>query len=311
MAATVGGHTEDVLCCEALGSELKLLVSGGEVVQLADRHRQTRPGPPPLPAFPPLPTPHPSLPGVQDGLICLTDLTTQQTVGRVQQRWGEAVTALCPSPAESHTLYASAGQSVLALDLRRGLSSAAVAGVVTVNQEEINSLAASAANGGWVAAGDDSGEVAVISLASFDAAAAAAAAGSVGSSGGGGSKGGGAGAGSSGGQPAYKTLRRGHSNICSAVAFRPHRPWELLSGGLDSCLVLWDFSRLRPKHSWNLGREAAGAGGEPQRRPPCRCVADCRRHRRRCCCFCRRVVGDTGRQCGLEATTCGRSYLLL
>jgi hypothetical protein len=25
------------------------------------------------------------------------------------------------------------------------------------------------------------------------------------------------------GRPAYKTLRRGHANICSAVAFRPHR----------------------------------------------------------------------------------------
>jgi hypothetical protein len=59
----------------------------------------------------------------------------------------------------------------------------------------------------------------------------------------------------------YKTLRRGHSNICSSVAFRPHRPWEVLSGGLDAAVVRWDFSRLRPLHTWNLSGEAAASKG--------------------------------------------------
>ena len=33
---------------------------------------------------------------------------------------------------------------------------------------------------------------------------------------------------------AFRTIRQAHSNICSSVAFRRHRPWELLSGGLDT-----------------------------------------------------------------------------
>lgn len=41
-----------------------------------------------------------------------------------------------------------------------------------------------------------------------------------------------------------------------------NRPWEVLSGGLDSSVVRWDFSRLRPQQSWNLNAEAAASGGE-------------------------------------------------
>lgn len=42
----------------------------------------------------------------------------------------------------------------------------------------------------------------------------------------------------------FKTLRK-HTNICSTVRFRPHRPWELLSGGYDSKLIQWDFGKSR------------------------------------------------------------------
>ncbi|KAJ4951913.1 hypothetical protein NE237_028745 [Protea cynaroides] len=43
----------------------------------------------------------------------------------------------------------------------------------------------------------------------------------------------------------YKTLRAGHSSICSSVQFIPWRPWEVISGGLDAKLVMWDFSKGR------------------------------------------------------------------
>ncbi|KAG2315530.1 hypothetical protein Bca4012_066345 [Brassica carinata] len=33
------------------------------------------------------------------------------------------------------------------------------------------------------------------------------------------------------------------SSICSSVQFIPWRPWEVITGGLDSKLVLWDFSK--------------------------------------------------------------------
>lgn len=44
----------------------------------------------------------------------------------------------------------------------------------------------------------------------------------------------------------YKTLRAGHTSICSSVQFLPWRSWEVISGGLDSKLVMWDFSKGRP-----------------------------------------------------------------
>jgi hypothetical protein len=31
----------------------------------------------------------------------------------------------------------------------------------------------------------------------------------------------------------FRNMRGAHANICSSVAFRRHRPWELLSGALD------------------------------------------------------------------------------
>lgn len=42
----------------------------------------------------------------------------------------------------------------------------------------------------------------------------------------------------------FKILRK-HTNICSAVRFRPHRQWDLLTGGYDSKLIQWDFSKPR------------------------------------------------------------------
>ncbi|KAJ9565927.1 hypothetical protein OSB04_001893 [Centaurea solstitialis] len=34
--------------------------------------------------------------------------------------------------------------------------------------------------------------------------------------------------------------------ICSSVQFLPWRPWEVITGGLDSKLIMWDFSKGRP-----------------------------------------------------------------
>lgn len=179
---------------------------------------------------------------------------------------GEAVPSLCGHPGEEHTLFAAAGSCVLELDLRAGLGPAAVRRCFAANADEVNCVAASAANGGWLAAADDSGEMQVISLA--PAAGSTAAAATEGHTGGS-AAGGVVVPAAEGGFPrparpaAYKTLRRGHSNIAAAAAFRPHRPWELLSGGLDSTVVKWDFSRLRPLQTWNLAGEATASGGAP------------------------------------------------
>lgn len=136
------------------------------------------------------------LSGGEDGLLCFSDLTAMRSVGRLHQHEGDAVTSICCTP--SGGAFAAAGSSVLCLDLRRGLGEEAVRDTYRINQEEVNSVAVNS-DGTWLAAGDDSGEVQVIDVSSAGEARAA------------------------GGRPSYKTLRRGHTNICSAVAFRSHK----------------------------------------------------------------------------------------
>lgn len=91
-----------------------------------------------------------------------------------------------------------------------------------MNSDEINSLALSP-NGTYLAAADDSGEIKVINVRTHQL---------------------------------HKTLKGAHTNICAAVAFRPHHPWELLSGGLDAQVVRWNFATGRPLRQWQMGGEA-------------------------------------------------------
>jgi WD40 repeat protein len=87
------------------------------------------------------------------------------------------------------------------------------------NSEEINQVAVNH-KGTFLAAADDSGEIKVINLQNHKL---------------------------------FKTLQGVHSNICSSAVFHPRRPWEVVSGGLDSKIVKWDFSRGRPLHVVDLG----------------------------------------------------------
>ncbi|KAL0305602.1 UNVERIFIED_CONTAM: hypothetical protein Sradi_5977500 [Sesamum radiatum] len=45
----------------------------------------------------------------------------------------------------------------------------------------------------------------------------------------------------------------GDVKICSSVQFLPWRSWEVITGGLDSKLVMWDFSRGRPNKIMDFG----------------------------------------------------------
>jgi len=56
----------------------------------------------------------------------------------------------------------------------------------------------------------------------------------------------------------YRALRGAHASICAAVAFRPQRPWELLSGGL----ARWDFSSGRPRRVWQMAEEDRPDGAQ-------------------------------------------------
>ena len=168
---------------------------------------------------------NPSL-NLQDGLLLVHDIETQQvtacldlglldpTPGILSDE-GEssraAVAAVCFSPREpSHVMFAAVGHAACMVDLREHRSSSgASSSSVPVTQtyrfckDDIGHLALHA-KGGFLALADDTGAVQVVDLTAGKL---------------------------------FKSIRQAHSNICSSVAFRRHRPWELLSGGLDTTVA--------------------------------------------------------------------------
>ncbi|KAG0168267.1 WD repeat-containing protein 53 [Apophysomyces sp. BC1021] len=50
----------------------------------------------------------------------------------------------------------------------------------------------------------------------------------------------------------HKQIAKKHKSICMAVRFRSKKPWEVWSGGLDSRLFQWDFSRGMPSDVFDM-----------------------------------------------------------
>lgn len=117
-------------------------------------------------------------------------------VGRLSLQDEEDCTSVVFSPAAPGQFYVSHGDKVSVLDPRQLKSP--VEEFKGAAEEEINALALNE-TGSAMAVADDSGAVRVLELP---------------------------------GGKVCRTLRR-HTNICSSVAFRPHRPNNLLSAGLD------------------------------------------------------------------------------
>lgn len=185
------------------------------------------------------------LSGGEDACLCFADLSSNKHLGRLTTSEGEAITSVVCSPADEHTAFASAGRAAFRLDLRKGLDETSVVETIKVNQDEINGLAIDA-SGCWLAAADDNCEVQVVAV--------------------------GGPATSASGRPLYKTLRRGHGNLASSVTFRPSRPTEVVSGGLDCRVVRWDFQKLRQLHTWDMNNETMVSNGQICNPPMVHCV---------------------------------------
>ncbi|KAM9734279.1 LOW QUALITY PROTEIN: WD repeat-containing protein 53 [Menidia menidia] len=136
-------------------------------------------------------------------------------VGRLTLAGGEDVTGVAFSPAAPGPLYVSHGEAVSVFD-PRSLKGPAQR-LQGAGEEEINAVALNE-TGSALAVADDSGAVRVLELP---------------------------------GGRVSRTLRR-HTNICSSVAFRPHRPNNLVSVGLDMQVMLWGLQKTRPLWSLNL-----------------------------------------------------------
>ncbi|KAM4694546.1 WD repeat-containing protein 53 [Discoglossus pictus] len=135
-------------------------------------------------------------------------------LGKLHLDGGDDVTSVAFSPVCSTRLYISHGETLSVLDTRAFREPVES---YSVNKEEINCISVNETDS-LLAAADDSGAVKILDLES---------------------------------KKVCRTLHR-HSNICSAVAFRPHRPQSLVSCGLDMQVLLWNVQKARPLWITNL-----------------------------------------------------------
>lgn len=127
---------------------------------------------------------------------------------------GADVTCVAFSPTCPSRLYTSHGETVSVLDVR-SLKEPVVR--FRVSEDEINCISVND-DESLLSAADDSGTITVIDLE---------------------------------GKKVIRALRK-HSNICSAVAFRPGRPQGMVSCGLDMQVMLWNLNKTRPQFLLNL-----------------------------------------------------------
>ncbi|XP_047248047.1 WD repeat-containing protein 53 [Girardinichthys multiradiatus] len=149
-------------------------------------------------------------------------------VGRLVLPGQEDITSAAFSPADCARLYVSHGDTVSVLDPRN--LKGPVENFQGAGEEEINALALNE-TGSAVAVADDSGAVRILEIP---------------------------------GGRVCRSLRR-HTNICSSVAFRPHRPNNLVSVGLDMQVILWGLQKTRPLWTLNLQDMAEEEDAHQQR----------------------------------------------
>uniref|UniRef100_J3KXG5 Anaphase-promoting complex subunit 4 WD40 domain-containing protein n=2 Tax=Oryza brachyantha TaxID=4533 RepID=J3KXG5_ORYBR len=129
----------------------------------------------------------------------------------------QPISSVCFKAGNEDLVYASAGNEILSFDVRMGPQAEPLE-KYNYNRDEINQIAVSSK--GFLAAADDSGDVKIINTIQ---------------------------------KCMYKRLREAHTSICSSVQFIPWKPWTAITGGLDSKLAVWDFSKGRTLFSIDYG----------------------------------------------------------
>ncbi|KAE8604826.1 hypothetical protein XENTR_v10014844 [Xenopus tropicalis] len=135
-------------------------------------------------------------------------------IGNIQLNGGEDVTSIAFSPVCATRLYVSHGENISVLDSRAFKEPVET---FIINKEEVNCISVNETDS-LLAAADDSGSVKVLDLEK---------------------------------KKVTRSLHR-HTNICSAVSFRPHWPHSLVSCGLDMQVLLWNVQKARPLWITNL-----------------------------------------------------------
>lgn len=123
----------------------------------------------------------------------------------------DAISSLCFKQGNETMIYTSSESEVRCFDVRM-VTFEKPSESYAYNKEEINQISCNMKSS-FLAAADDSGDVKIIDIQQ---------------------------------RRPFKTLRSGHASICSSVQFLPWKPWEVITGGLDSKIIVWDFSKGRP-----------------------------------------------------------------
>ncbi|OMO76150.1 hypothetical protein CCACVL1_15852 [Corchorus capsularis] len=155
----------------------------------------------------------------EDGCVCWFDMRCKD-VQFVMDVSSEPITSLCFNSGNENIIYVSTGNEVKCFDVHMlAENSWKSLETYNYNKEEINQVTCSPKST-FLASADDGGEIKIIDIRQ---------------------------------QCVFKTLRAGHTSICSSAQFIPWRPWEVITGGLDSKLIKWDFSKGRPSKIVDFG----------------------------------------------------------
>ncbi|KAL1292424.1 hypothetical protein AAHE18_20G270100 [Arachis hypogaea] len=166
----------------------------------------------------------------EDGRVCWFDMRCKDVARLVMDVSVEPVTSLCFKTGNEDMIYASSGTEIKCFDVRLATKEWKPLENYNYNKEEINKVVCNLKSS-FLAAADDSGEVKIIDIR----------------------------------QPClYKTLRAGHTSICNTVQFLPWRSYEVISGGLDSLLLIWDFSKGRSHKVVDFGSLEANSSNTGQ-----------------------------------------------
>ncbi|XP_022715741.1 WD repeat-containing protein 53 [Durio zibethinus] len=162
----------------------------------------------------------------EDGCICWFDMRCKD-VQLVMDVSNEPVSSVCFNSGNENIIYVSTGNVVKCFDVNMlAENSWKPLEIYSYNKEEINQVTCNSKSS-FLAAADDGAEIKIIDIRQ---------------------------------QCVFKTLRAGHTSICSSVQFIPWRPWEVITGGLDSKLITWDFSKGRPSKIVDFGLPDMSSG---------------------------------------------------
>ncbi|CAO3642987.1 unnamed protein product [Mucor fragilis] len=156
--------------------------------------------------------------GSEDNTCRIWDLRSKKVLKGIKNL-DAPVTSIKFARKNQPYIYLSSGNKVLIYDLRsEGIIIAEPTQVYEFSNDEINSIDVNE-NNKFLATADDEGVVNIVDLGSHKI---------------------------------YKKTSKKHSSICMSAKFRAKKSWEVWSGGMDSKVYEWDFSRGLPTNIYDM-----------------------------------------------------------